>query len=129
MGITIIDMQQQDNFLKFRKVLEFFAGKIPICLNFDFFKIFCKETQLKKVLWHLEEFGFITNLQCHAIYGIRHAPSVIRDIRKKLAAEGKYRIDNETQHGCNKFGQKCVYDKYVLVEIKKDEPEETQPDE
>lgn len=122
---TLTNTQLYDNFVKFKKVIEFFAGKIPRCLNFDFFKFFCKESQSKKVLWHLEEFGFITNLQCHAIYGIRHAPSVIRDIRKKLAVEGKYRIDNETQHSCNKFGRACTFDKYVLVEIKKYEPEES----
>lgn len=33
--------------------------------------------QYERIWWHLQEFGQITNMQCHELYGIRHAPSVI----------------------------------------------------
>lgn len=74
------------------------------------------KTQAEKVLWWLENHGRITNMQCHEIFGIRHAPSVIRDIRKQLAEQGgKFEIINEHQKGCNRFGETCYWDDYVLV--------------
>lgn len=101
----------------FVKHLKFYCKtQIPKGLSFFFFKDFCKKTQAEKVLWHLETYGCITNLQCHAIYGIRHAPSVIRDLRARLRFEGdKYRIENRTKKGCNRFGQACNWDEYTLV--------------
>jgi hypothetical protein len=105
------------NYEEFIKAIKVFYSQIPKDLSFLFFKeIFCKKTQADKVLWHLEHYGSITNLQCHTIYGIRHAPSVIRELRKKLRFQGdKYRIENEHQKGCNRFGKPCVWDKYILT--------------
>jgi hypothetical protein len=91
--------------------------QLPKSLSFLFFQNFCSKTQADKVLWHLENFGTITNLQCHAIYGIRHAPSIIRQLRKRLALQGSnYRIENRTKHGCNRFGKQTVWDEYVLMD-------------
>ena len=97
--------------------LKFYCkSQIPKGLSFFFFKDFCKKTQADKVLWHLEIYGSITNLQCHAIYGIRHAPSVIRHLRLRLREEGnKYKIKNRTVKGCNRFGQPANWDEYILV--------------
>ena len=105
-----------DNYKEFLKQLRVFYSQIPKCLSFFFFKDFCRKTQADKVLWHLEEFGSITNLQCHAIYGIRHAPSVIRDLRARLRLQGnKYKIENRTKKGCNRFGQPCNWDESILL--------------
>ena len=104
------------NYEKFKQQLRIFYSQIPKSLSFFFFKDFCKKTQADKVYWHLQEFGSITNLQCHAIYGIRHAPSVIRDIRARLRLQGnKYKIENRTKKGCNCFGQPCNWNEYTLV--------------
>lgn len=104
------------NYIKFLQQLKVFYSQIPKCLSFYFFKDFCKKTQADKVLWHLQEFGSITNLQCHAIYGIRHAPSVIRDIRHKLREQGnRYKIENRRKKGCDRFGNPCNWDEYTLV--------------
>lgn len=54
------------------------------------------KSQADKVLWWLQKHGSITNAQCHEIFGIRHCPSVIRDIRKKFEQEGnRYEIINK----------------------------------
>lgn len=71
--------------------------------------------QYERVWWHLQEFGQITNMQCHELYGIRHAPSVIRDIRKKLALKNEWEIINEHKNGCDRFGNSCTFDIYKLV--------------
>ena len=42
------------------------------------------KSQAYKVKWWLEKYGSITNAQCHELFGIRHCPSVIRDIRKEI---------------------------------------------
>ncbi len=105
-----------NNYMEFIRQLKVFYSQIPKCLSFFFFKDFCRKTQADKVLWHLEEFGSITNLQCHAIYGIRHCPSVIRDLRQRLRLQGnRYKIENRTKRGCNRFGQPTNWDEYILV--------------
>ena len=74
------------------------------------------KSQADKVLWYLETHGRITNMQCHEIFGIRHAPSVIRDLRKRFKAEGsKYEIINESKKGCNRCGEAVWWDDYVLI--------------
>lgn len=111
-----IEFQYYKWFDEFKKQLQVFYDFIPKCLDIFFFKDFCRKSQADKIYWHLQEFGSITNLQCHAIYGIRHCPSVIRDIRQRLRFEGdKYRIENETKKGCNRFGKACNWDVYKLV--------------
>lgn len=74
------------------------------------------KSQADRVLWHLQTYGRITNLQCHDLYGIRHCPSVIRDLRKKFLKENNgYSIINEKKKGCNRFGEPVWWDDYVLV--------------
>lgn len=47
-----------------------------------------KETKMtaqsERIYTHLRVFGTITNAQAHSNYGIRHLPSVIRDIKKDI---------------------------------------------
>lgn len=83
--------------------------------RFKIYEILRGSKQYERVLWHLQEFGQITNMQCHELYGIRHAPSVIRDIRKKLALKNEYEIINEHKTGCDRFGNACTFDVYKLV--------------
>ena len=76
-----------------------------------------KTTQADRVLNHLREHGSITNMQCHLLYGIRHCPSVIRDIKKKLLFTGSsFYIDTEQQKGCDRYGNKTNWLKYLLKE-------------
>ena len=79
-----------------------------------------KMTQTDRVYNHLKEHGFITNMQCHLLYGIRHCPSVIRNIKKKLLFEGSsFYIDTEPQKGCDRYGNKTNWLKYILKEKEK----------
>lgn len=74
------------------------------------------KSQADRVWWFLEEHGRITNKQCHELLGIRHAPSVIRDLRKKLEEENSdYAIINEKKTGCDRFGNPTWWDDYVLI--------------
>ena len=73
-------------------------------------------TQSDIVFWHLQKYGRITNLQCHELYGIRHCPSVIRDLKKKLVQQGcEYEIICERKKGCSRFGAKTWWKDYILV--------------
>lgn len=77
------------------------------------------KSQADKVLWHLENHGRISNAQAHELYGIRHCPSVIRNVKEILIKNGgKYEIINERKNGCNRFGEPVWWDDYVLVEKK-----------
>lgn len=74
-----------------------------------------KLTQAERVFNHLMEHGEITNMQCHLLYGIRHCPSVIRDIKKKLELEhSRYEIDTKPAKGCNRYGEKTNWLVYYL---------------
>ena len=74
-----------------------------------------KYTQADRVYNHLLEHGSITNMQCHLLYGIRHCPSVIRNVKKKLLNEGSfYFIDTEMKKGCNRYGEKTNWLNYIL---------------
>lgn len=110
-------MQLINCYNDFIRNLKFYCkAQIPKGLSFLFFQNFCNKSQADKVLWHLETYGSITNLQCHAIYGIRHAPSVIRGIRQRLKLCGSpYKIENRTKHGCNRFGKPTYWDEYILT--------------
>jgi hypothetical protein len=68
-------------------------------------------SQAERVYNHLQIFGSITNAQAHEMYGIRHLPSVIRDIKEKFNAEFE---PNERITGCNRFGEKVWWEKYIL---------------
>lgn len=75
-----------------------------------------KLTQAERVLNHLMIHGSITNMQCHLLYGIRHCPSVIRNIKKKLRIEGKYKIETEDKKGCDRYGNKTTWVSYIIKE-------------
>lgn len=68
-------------------------------------------SQAERVYNHLQIFGSITNAQAHEMYGIRHLPSVIRDIKEKFNAEFE---PNQRITGCNQFGEKVWWEKYIL---------------
>lgn len=79
------------------------------------YSLFMGKSQASKVLWYLKTHGSITNMQCHEIFGIRHAPSVIRDIRKKFKEQNsEYEVVNEPEKGCNRFGEPCHWVRYTL---------------
>lgn len=71
-------------------------------------------SQAERVYNHLQVFGFITNAQAHEMYGIRHLPSVIRDIKKKYNVEFE---ENERVTGVNRFGEKVWWDRYRLKKL------------
>lgn len=71
-------------------------------------------SQAERVYNHLQVFGFITNAQAHEMYGIRHLPSVIRDIKKKYNVEFE---ENERVTGVNRFGEKVWWDIYRLKKL------------
>ncbi len=74
-----------------------------------------KMTQADRVLNHLKEHGSITNMQCHLLYGIRHCPSVIRNIKRKLLLQGSsFYIDTEQKNGCDRYGNNTRWLKYIL---------------
>ena len=53
---------------------------------------------------------------CFGCLFIRHASSVIRYLRKRFKAQGsKYEIINNHKKGCNRFGEPCRWDEYVLI--------------
>lgn len=76
------------------------------------------KTQADKVLWFLENYGRISNEQCHRLLGIRHAPDAIRILRKRFLQIGEYEILNEHKKGCNRFGEPVWWVDYVLVRKK-----------
>lgn len=91
-----------------------FSLSMPI----EWFIIFSRKTQAQMVFWHLQNFKSITNQQAHDIYGIRHCPSVIRDLRDMFREKNApYRIDNESIEGVNRWGRKTKYDEYTLREL------------
>ena len=72
-------------------------------------------SQVERVWRHLQLKGEITNLQCHLLYGIRHCPSVIRDLKKKLARErSMYEIDTKPAKGCNRYGEETNWVIYFI---------------
>ena len=67
-------------------------------------------SQAERVYNHLQIFGFITNAQANDMYGFRHLPAIIRDIKEQFNAE----FDEEWQTGCNRFGEEVRWKKYIL---------------
>ena len=81
----------------------------------EWFVIFSRKTQAQMIFWHLENFGKITNQQAHELYGIRHCPSPIRDLRDMFREKNApYKIVNEHIDGINRWGKKTKYDEYIL---------------
>ena len=89
-----------------------------ISLPLEWFVIFSRKTQAQMIFWHLQHFKSITNQQAHDIYGIRHCPSVIRDLRDMFRErQAPYRITNVSIDGVNRWGKKTTYDEYTLEEL------------
>jgi len=104
------------NFLEDRLPPELFK-EVQIYISDDTVEGDKKLSQADRVLNHLKIHGSITNMQCHLLYGIRHAPSVIRDVKKKLLTSGFF-IDTEPQKGCDRYGNSTNWVKYILREKK-----------
>lgn len=88
-------------------------------LNFtdEEFEKFCKMPQADKVWWHLRHFGKITNKECHEVYGIRHCPSAIRDLRDNPFTYGDnhFYIESVRVSGeVDRFGKGSFHDIYTL---------------
>lgn len=66
--------------------------------------------QAERIYNHLQVFGFITNEQAHAMYGFRHLPAIIRDIKEKYGTE----FEEEWMTGCNRYGDTVRWKKYIL---------------
>lgn len=104
------------NFLEDKLPLELFR-EVQKYIKDDTVKGAEKMTQADRVLNHLKEHGSITNMQCHLLYGIRHCPSVIRNIKRNLLLQGStFYIDTEQQKGCDRYGNKTNWLKYILKE-------------
>lgn len=102
-------------FLNFKKELE---ERYGACLmSFEEFEKFGKTSQPKKVFWHLKHYGKITNKECHEIYGIRHAPAVIRDLKDNLKYYSDMRIGVDTidKSEIDRWGNKTPFVEYILV--------------
>lgn len=102
---------------RFIQRLAIFGYQISVPL--EWFIVFSRKTQAQMIFWHLQKFGKITNQQAHEIYGIRHCPSVIRDLRDMFRdKQAPYRITNVTIDGFDRWGKKTTYDEYTLEEGK-----------
>jgi hypothetical protein len=69
-------------------------------------------TQAQRVFNHLQQKGTITNAQAHDLYGIRHLPAIIRDVKKKYDIP----IYDWWTSGKNRFGEKCQWKIYSIKE-------------
>lgn len=70
-------------------------------------------SQHARILAHLKIYKTITNKQAHDIYGIRHLPAVIRDIKKH---NPDLVITTRNDKGENRFKEKCWWKIYELQE-------------
>jgi hypothetical protein len=105
-------------FLAFKKELKERYGK-DIQMDYEDFVKFADMAQPKKVFWHLKNFGKITNKECHEIYGIRHAPAVIRDLKDNLKFYSDMRlgIDTIDCSGVDRWGKVGPYVEYILTGV------------
>ena len=69
-------------------------------------------TQTKRVYTHLKTKGTITNAQANNLYGIRHLPAIIRDVKKSFNVS----IYTLWVNGKNRYGEKCRWKVYSLYE-------------
>ena len=99
----------------FEKIIFEYYGK-TICFTEIEWQVFCKLKQADKVWWHLKQFGKITNKECHEIYGIRHCPSVIRDIRNNPFVYGDqhFFIEGIESKEPDRWGNKTHFVTYTL---------------
>jgi hypothetical protein len=83
------------------------------------FEMFCKLRQADKVWWHLKNLGSITNKICHEVYGIRHCPSVIRDIRDNPFTYGDnhFYIEDIRNNEPDRWGKSSNFEIYTLKQL------------
>ena len=70
-----------------------------------------RETQKKRILRHLQDFGSITSLEAMQEYGIARLASRISELKKQGVA-----ITSETVNGKNRYGENTHYSVYKLKE-------------
>lgn len=66
-------------------------------------------TQQERVLKYLEDFGSITPREAFNDLGVYRLSAVIYDLRDK-----GFKIDTETEHSKNRYGEATNYARYVL---------------
>lgn len=71
----------------------------------------CKLTQQEVILLHLIKNGYITNKECNELYGFRHLPSIIRDLKEQWGVQ----FNTILQKQLNRFQQKTNYVEYHLL--------------
>lgn len=86
--------------------------------NIDVVDVSKKMSQIDIVEHHLMETGQITNMEAHDLYGIRHLPSVIKDLKDRLMEKRIYYIDFEDKTGVNRFGNTVRFRVYKLMKVK-----------
>lgn len=69
-----------------------------------------RETQKKRVLAHIRQYGKITSMEAFTWYGITRLADVIFKLRK----DG-YEIVTQETVGKNRYGEDCRYATYVEV--------------
>ena len=70
----------------------------------------CNLNQREVILLHLLNNGYITNKDCNELYGFRHLPSIIRDLKKYYGCD----FDCVMQKQLNRFQQKTEFTEYHL---------------
>lgn len=93
---------------------ELFSMVLPY-FDVDVVDVSRKWSQIDIVEHHLLEKGQITNMEAHDLYGIRHLPSVIKDLKDRLMEKRTYYIDFEDKTGVNRFGNKVKFRVYKLM--------------
>lgn len=69
-----------------------------------------RESQTSAILKHLKEKGSITSMEAFNLYGCTRLSAKIFDLRK----DG-YIINSEKETVLNRYGNTCVYARYVLL--------------
>jgi hypothetical protein len=72
-----------------------------------------KRTKAGDVLTHLKVKGSITSLEAFELYGATRLSAIIFDLRKK-----GYNIETTDGTCIDRYGHRCNYARYVLVEDK-----------
>lgn len=70
----------------------------------------CNLNQREVILLHLINNGMITNKDCNELYGYRHLPAIIRDLKRCYGAE----FETIQQKQFNRFRQKTDFVEYHL---------------
>ena len=68
-------------------------------------------TQQETILLHLLRNGYVTNKECCDLYGFRHLPSIIRDLKENYFVE----FQTIKQKSLNRFKQKTDYVEYHIM--------------